>query len=163
AGPLLHSGDDRCCYRWRATDLSAPAPPGGAPHRDRLPSGVFVIACSSLFRRGSILTVSAALLLAAAGALPVAASSPAARSALAASPAVGDIAPIVRPIVQATVGQGVALHGASGWQAAGITGKGVKVGIIDGGFIGLASRLGVELPATVHARCYSAVGTYQST
>ena len=40
---------------------------------------------------------------------------------------------------------------------------GVKVGIIDGGFIGLSSRLGRELPSSVHARCYREVGLYSST
>ena len=45
-------------------------------------------------------------------------------------------------------------HGATGWNAGGFTGNGVKVGIIDVGFEGLATLLGSELPATVEARCY---------
>ena len=56
----------------------------------------------------------------------------------------------------------VALHGSAGWQVAGLTGSGVKVGIIDGGFAGMASRLGNEVPAVVHAHCYTAVGTFTS-
>jgi hypothetical protein len=75
--------------------------------------------------------------------------------------------PILRPVPLGTgiglVGEGVALHKADQWQAAGITGTGVKVGIIDGGFIGLTARLGRELPASVHARCYTDIGLYSST
>ena len=77
--------------------------------------------------------------------------------------------PVIRPIPMGivglgdVVGEGVALHHADQWQAAGITGAGVKVGIIDGGFVGLTSRLGRELPSTVTARCYREVGRYSST
>ena len=77
--------------------------------------------------------------------------------------------PVIRPIPMGTVGlgdvvgEGVALHHADQWQAAGFTGAGVKVGIIDGGFVGLTSRLGRELPSTVHARCYREVGRYSTT
>jgi len=39
--------------------------------------------------------------------------------------------------------------GADKWHAAGITGKGVRVGIVDLGFGGVKSLLGSELPATV--------------
>jgi len=75
--------------------------------------------------------------------------------------------PIIRPIPLGNaglglLGEGVVLHGADRWQAAGYMGAGVKVGIIDGGFVGLTSRLGRELPATVHARCYREVGLYSS-
>jgi len=60
----------------------------------------------------------------------------------------------------AYVSPGVSLHGAAAWQAAGIDGSGVRVGIIDGGFEGLAARLGTELPATVVARCYTSLGQF---
>ena len=70
------------------------------------------------------------------------------------------IRPIRRPASTGYVSPAVALHGSSTWQAAGLTGTGVKVGIIDGGFSGIAARLGTELPATVHAHCYTAVGSF---
>ncbi|MEO5918021.1 MAG: S8 family serine peptidase, partial [Candidatus Limnocylindrales bacterium] len=70
----------------------------------------------------------------------------------------------VRPILAihptGFVSPAVALHGANTWQTAGYTGAGVKIGIIDGGFTGLAARLGTELPATVQAHCYTSVGSF---
>ena len=56
------------------------------------------------------------------------------------------------------VSQGVAVHGASLWHALGVTGKGVKVGVIDTGFSGLRRLIGSELPAPVAARCYKSMG-----
>ncbi len=70
--------------------------------------------------------------------------------------------PIRRRPTSGSVSPVVALHGSDAWQAAGLTGAGVKVGIIDGGFTGIASRLGKDLPAAVHARCYTAVGSFTS-
>jgi hypothetical protein len=70
------------------------------------------------------------------------------------------IRPIRRPAANGYVSPAVALHGSSAWQAAGLTGSGVKVGIIDGSFDGIAERLGTELPATVHAHCYTSVGSF---
>lgn len=55
-----------------------------------------------------------------------------------------------------TISEGVAVTGADQWQAAGITGKGVKVGIIDAGFSGYESLLGTALPAKVTARPFNA-------
>ena len=46
-------------------------------------------------------------------------------------------------------GQGVALINADVWHAAGFTGSGVKVAILDLGFAGYTSLLGTELPASV--------------
>jgi hypothetical protein len=46
-------------------------------------------------------------------------------------------------------GQGVALINADAWHAAGFTGNGVKVAILDLGFAGYTSLLGTELPASV--------------
>ena len=60
------------------------------------------------------------------------------------------------------VSQGVALHGADAWHAAGYTGAGVKVGIIDTGFAGFSALMGSELPANVTARCYTGVGEFSS-
>ncbi len=42
--------------------------------------------------------------------------------------------------------QGAATIGADKWQKAGITGKGVKIGILDMGFGGVSDRVGKELP-----------------
>src|SRR5262245_49119849 len=68
---------------------------------------------------------------------------------------------IVPPLPKVTT-QGVNVHLANTWQAAGQTGSGVKVGIIDVGFQGLLSLLGTELPASVTARCYTGIGTFSS-
>ena len=57
------------------------------------------------------------------------------------------------------VSLGASLHGAPSWQAVGYTGSGVKVGIIDAGFGGLLARVGTELPATIHAQCYTEIGS----
>jgi subtilisin family serine protease len=51
--------------------------------------------------------------------------------------------------VPLVTGQGVALINADDWHAAGFTGSGVKVAILDLGFAGYAGLLGSELPASV--------------
>ena len=56
--------------------------------------------------------------------------------------------------------QGVQEHLATAWHAAGYSGQGVKVGIIDVGFKGFSDLMGTELPATVQARCYTDIGEY---
>ena len=58
--------------------------------------------------------------------------------------------------------QGIALHGANAWHTAGYTGRGVKVGVISGGFRGLSARMGNELPTNVTARCYRSTGIFSS-
>ena len=45
-------------------------------------------------------------------------------------------------------------HGATSWHNEGYRGEGVKIGIIDTGFIGFSSHMGTELPESVHARCF---------
>ncbi len=82
--------------------------------------------------------------------------------ALAAVPGVTSVEPIRGRVPAVSLSNLVSLHGADAWQAAGITGAGVKVGIIDGGFSGLEPLLGVDLPATVTARCYASIGVYSS-
>ncbi|RIK35458.1 MAG: hypothetical protein DCC58_20470, partial [Chloroflexi bacterium] len=62
------------------------------------------------------------------------------------------------PPVASVVSQGVGIHGAIPWQAGGYTGAGVKVGVIDVGFIGLRAWLGSELPATVTGLCFRRIG-----
>ena len=56
--------------------------------------------------------------------------------------------------------QGVGAHFATAWHEAGITGQGVKVGIIDLGFEGFRDLMGTELPATIQARCYTDLGRF---
>ncbi|MDQ6602102.1 MAG: S8 family serine peptidase [Chloroflexota bacterium] len=46
------------------------------------------------------------------------------------------------PPTTSTLSEGVHATGADGWQAAGITGKGVRVGIIDAGFLNYTQMLG---------------------
>ena len=57
-------------------------------------------------------------------------------------------------------GQGVGAHLATAWHEAGITGEGVKVGIIDVGFEGFQDLMGTEIPMTVEARCYTDLGVH---
>jgi Subtilase family/Bacterial pre-peptidase C-terminal domain len=82
--------------------------------------------------------------------------------ALAANPEVAAVEWIVPPQPQ-VIGQGAAVHNASSWQASGHNGAGVKVGIIDVGFIGLTSLIGSELPAGTIGRCYIGLGTFTSS
>jgi len=87
---------------------------------------------------------------------------PEALRGLAGQPGVGAVTPIRRPVEHAFLAAGVALHGADVWQAAGYTGAGVRVGIIDGGFAGLPALLGTRIPGPVIGRCYAAVGSASS-
>ena len=65
---------------------------------------------------------------------------------------------------------GVTQHLAKAWHNAGIRGQGVKVGVIDitstrtsrDGFTGTPALMGIDLPRTIAARCYTDVGTYTS-
>jgi hypothetical protein len=77
---------------------------------------------------------------------------------LAATPGVLAVRAIRRPLPANFVGPAPALHGATAWHQAGLTGRGVKVGILDTSFEGFAVRLGSELPATVQALCFPALG-----
>jgi len=54
------------------------------------------------------------------------------------------------------MGEGVGLVKANVWQAAGITGSGVKVAVLDAGFSGYSSLLGSELPSSVIAQSFRA-------
>ncbi len=69
------------------------------------------------------------------------------------------VEPIVPPEapqapVQRVLGEGPGVHGSEAWNDAGFTGAGVKVGVIDVGFVGFAELMGTELPLEVQARCY---------
>ncbi|MDE0170143.1 MAG: S8 family serine peptidase [bacterium] len=60
------------------------------------------------------------------------------------------------------VTEGAGAHGAIGWHARGITGEGVKVGIIDSDFTGIQALMGKELPGGIPVRCYTSPGTYST-
>jgi len=60
-------------------------------------------------------------------------------------------------------GLGAIVPGAPDWASEGLTGDGVKVGIIDVGFEALAGRIGTVLPAAVSVRCYTSVGVSSSS
>jgi hypothetical protein len=62
------------------------------------------------------------------------------------------------PPVAHVEAQGAAALGSPGWNTAGYTGAGVKVGVIDVGFLGLDSLLGTELPAEIGAHCFVSIG-----
>ncbi len=81
-------------------------------------------------------------------------------AALAQVAGVRSIRPILATRPTGYVSPAVALHGSNAWQTAGYAGLGVKVGIIDGGFTGLAALLGTELPVTVQAHCYTSIGSF---
>ena len=55
---------------------------------------------------------------------------------------------------QAIIGEGVPLTGADRWHATGLTGQGVRVGVLDLGFGGYRDLLGTELPANVTTRSF---------
>ena len=76
------------------------------------------------------------------------------REGLAFPPGVG-VAELQAQVAR-TVSEGVAVTGADRWHAAGLTGQGVKVGVIDGGFFGYEALLGSGLPARVTARPFNA-------
>ena len=57
-------------------------------------------------------------------------------------------------------GDGSGVHGSLAWNQSGYTGQGIRLGIIDSGFSGFADLMGIEVPATVQARCYQWVGAH---
>ena len=74
--------------------------------------------------------------------------------------AVGGVEQVRVPLraVPFVTGEGVALTNADDWQAAGVTGAGVKVAIVDLGFAGYTTKLGTELPASVTAMSFRGDG-----
>jgi len=56
---------------------------------------------------------------------------------------------------RAAGGEGASLTGAAEWHAAGLTGQGIRVGILDLGFDGYRDLLGRELPASVVAASFA--------
>ena len=67
-----------------------------------------------------------------------------------------------QPAQQRAISEGVAAHGANVWHEAGITGQGVKIGVVDIGFEAFSSLMGTTLPSTVQVRCYTDVGVPSS-
>ncbi len=61
--------------------------------------------------------------------------------------------PLPPQLPQEIPGDGPRVHRSAAWNAAGFTGKGIKIGVIDSGFDGFGELMGVELPATVKAWC----------
>ena len=55
----------------------------------------------------------------------------------------------------------IRIHGADAWHLAGFRGEGMKIGIIDVGFVGFRDLLGLELPesGSVYALCFTDLGT----
>lgn len=74
------------------------------------------------------------------------------------------VRPPFRSVPQAVAGQGITATNAAAWQAAGITGVGVKVGIIDLGFYGyFAAQSSGDLPSTLTLVNYCPQGfTYET-
>ncbi|MFN8456989.1 MAG: S8 family serine peptidase [Anaerolineae bacterium] len=58
------------------------------------------------------------------------------------------------------MGQGVEVTLANAWQQQGITGQGVKVGVLDLGFAGYEALLGTELPQTVSVATFGDPGQF---
>ena len=68
----------------------------------------------------------------------------------------------ILPPTPAVTSQGTTIHRSPVWNTRGYTGDGIKVGVIDVGFTGYSALMGSELPSTVVARCYTAVGFFGS-
>ena len=64
------------------------------------------------------------------------------------------------PPLTAIAGNGPQALGSLPWNQAGYRGQGVKVGIIDVGFEGFRGLMGIDLPTTVMARCYTDIGVF---
>lgn len=64
--------------------------------------------------------------------------------------------------VQSLAVEGVVVSGADKWHAAGFTGKGIKIGIIDGGFKGYKALLGKELPQNLTVKAFTEDGAVEA-
>jgi hypothetical protein len=82
--------------------------------------------------------------------------------ALSTDPAIVAVRVVTRRPESTLTSPAAAVLGATAWNTAGFTGAGVKVGIVDGGFDGIAALLGTTLPATITVRCYSSLGSISS-
>ncbi|MCH7972177.1 MAG: S8 family serine peptidase [Chloroflexi bacterium] len=70
---------------------------------------------------------------------------------------------IVPPQVSAVTSEGTTVHGSPAWNTVGLDGTGIKVGIIDVGFLGWNSISPSELPTPAGVRCYTSVGVFTSS
>ena len=77
-------------------------------------------------------------------------------------PEVLRVSRIVPPVPNVT-SEGATLHGSPIWNTRGYTGEGVKLGIIDVGFIGYSALIGTELPNPAAVRCYTETGVFTSS
>ena len=66
-----------------------------------------------------------------------------------------------QPLQETLTSDAVAVHGADIWHAARLKGEGMKIGIIDTGFVGFQDLMDIELPAggKVYALCFTDLGT----
>ncbi|NQU10664.1 fibronectin type III domain-containing protein [bacterium] len=90
-----------------------------------------------------------------------------ARVPVPALPAISELPGVLRvfeivPPRPAVTSQGAAVHGSPTWNAAGYTGAGVTVGVIDVGFTGYSGLIGTELPTPAGVRCYTGTGVFTS-
>ena len=77
---------------------------------------------------------------------------------------VSSVRTLIPPQPDVYTSQGAALHNTPNWNAFGLTGAGVKVGVIDVGFVGYSTRQSEgEVPAPSAYRCYSGVGTFSTS
>jgi hypothetical protein len=60
----------------------------------------------------------------------------------------------IKPTINSITSQGVGIIGAPDWHSSGLTGRGVKVGVLDVGFQGYSSLLGTELPASTTLKVF---------
>ena len=66
-----------------------------------------------------------------------------------------------RPMQVSAGGEGAIVHGAGAWHEAGLLGDGLKIGVIDVGFLEFEELIGNGLPSEgrVHAFCFSEIGS----
>ena len=66
-----------------------------------------------------------------------------------------------QPMQVGSGGEGADLHGAGAWHDAGLYGDGLKIGVIDVGFLQFEELIGNGLPSAgrVHAFCFSEIGS----
>ncbi|MCH8911463.1 MAG: S8 family serine peptidase, partial [Chloroflexi bacterium] len=76
-------------------------------------------------------------------------------------PAVSNATAMIPPRTAVT-SEGAAVHGSPAWNSAGFTGAGIKVGVIDLGFVGYGGLIVTELPTPTAVRCYTGVGAFTS-
>ncbi|MCA1585050.1 MAG: S8 family serine peptidase [Acidobacteria bacterium] len=81
-------------------------------------------------------------------------------TSLEAEPSVSFMQAIVPPQGKEVIGEGRAAHNATNWINGGVTGAGVKVGVLDYFYHGITNLVGTEVPANIIGRCYTDVGVF---